>query len=107
MPRPRIRLRTLVAAVAVVALVMGAAIEIRNYQRWARSGAIERQSRDLAELHERLAEMDRRDGDTRSADRRAAEAAVLRGHAEENGREKRRLERDWYRYPGEPGGVGR
>jgi hypothetical protein len=101
MRMPRIRLRSLMALVVAVALIMGATIEVRNYREWARYASFERQFLELADRFDRTAERERTRGDFRFARQSDINETDDRGHAEECAQTRRRLERAWYRYLGD------
>jgi hypothetical protein len=83
----RFRLRTLMAFVAGVALIIGGAIEIGNHQRWARSRSLERHCWDEAIARDLAAEVHRRHADDGLAKTAADMAIGVRRVAERSGRE--------------------
>jgi hypothetical protein len=98
---PRFRLRTLMALVAAIALVIGGAIEARNYRECARYARFERQFLVIADRFDRTAEMQRKGGDLRSAKESVSMGSDCRDHSKVCAQERRRLERGWYRYLGD------
>jgi hypothetical protein len=100
---PRFRLRTLLISVAVIALVLGATMEVHNHRRWTEAASLERALRDVADGYDRVAAKQREWGNTRLAGRTAEVAAESRRYGESFGREKRWREHPWYRLLDDPG----
>jgi hypothetical protein len=95
MGKPRLRVRTLMALVATIALAMGTALEVVRYLQWAKYDRAERFMREMADLDDELARRCRDRGESREAEDHIRAAREMREYASHFADMKRPYERRW------------